>query len=58
MAESLNTATTTVVRLLSAASTAMVNSSFLDVDDDDNLYLQDGDGQSRWQVQMGLKYRF
>ena len=28
------------------------------VDDDDNLYLQDGDGQSRWQVQMGLKYRF
>jgi len=28
------------------------------VDDDDSLYLQDGDGQSRWQVQMGLKYRF
>ena len=28
------------------------------LDDDDNLYLQDGDGQSRWQVQMGLKYRF
>jgi hypothetical protein len=28
------------------------------VDDDDSLYLQDGDGQSRWQLQMGLKYRF
>jgi hypothetical protein len=28
------------------------------VDDDDNYYLQDGDGQSRWQVQMGLKYKF
>ena len=28
------------------------------LDDDDSLYLQDGDGQSRWQVQMGLKYRF
>jgi len=28
------------------------------VDDDDNLYLQDGDGQSRWQIQMGLKYQF
>jgi hypothetical protein len=28
------------------------------VDPDDNLWLQDGDGQSRWQLQMGLKYRF
>ena len=28
------------------------------VDPDDSLYLQDGDGQSRWQLQMGLKYRF
>ena len=28
------------------------------LDDDDSLYLQDGDGQSRWQVQMGLKYKF
>ncbi len=28
------------------------------VDPDDSLYLQDGDGQSRWQIQMGLKYRF
>ena len=28
------------------------------LDDDDSLYLQDGDGQSRWQLQMGLKYRF
>ncbi len=28
------------------------------VDPDDSLYLQDNDGQSRWQIQMGLKYRF
>ena len=28
------------------------------VDPDDSLRLQDNDGQSRWQVQMGLKYRF
>ena len=28
------------------------------VDPDDSLYLQDNDGQSRWQIQMGLKYKF
>ena len=28
------------------------------IDPDDSLYLQDSDGQSRWQIQMGLKYRF
>jgi hypothetical protein len=28
------------------------------IDPDDSFYLQDNDGQSRWQIQMGLKYRF
>jgi hypothetical protein len=28
------------------------------VDPDDSYYVQDNDGQSRWQIQMGLKYRF
>jgi hypothetical protein len=28
------------------------------IDPDDSLYLQDNDGQSRWQIQMGLKYKF
>ena len=28
------------------------------VDPDDSLFIQDDSGQSRWQVQMGLKYQF
>ena len=28
------------------------------VDDDDSYFIRDNSGQSRWQIQMGLKYQF
>ena len=28
------------------------------VDDDDSYFIRDNSGQSRWKIQMGLKYQF
>jgi hypothetical protein len=28
------------------------------IDDDDSYFIRDNSGQSRWQIQMGLKYQF